>query len=59
MLNKHEMNYQQIFQDHRYNSRVSQFRGESRTCKKDILLSVSIPDYNVHEGEEVFIDNIF
>ena len=32
---------------------------ENLRFKKNIPLGVSIPDYNVHQGEEVFTYNIF
>ena len=33
-----------------------QSKGKKRNCKKDTSPGISIPDWNIHEEEEVFID---
>ena len=38
---------------------MSQSRGKNRKFREHIPLGISIPDWNIREGEEVLIDNIF
>ena len=49
----------QTFEDRGFNSGVSCSKGENKNKRDKIPCGITIPDSNVHEGENLFIDKIF